>query len=107
MSPNIEKTLYIRGAAKIHIAVENRDIQLLKNCLPEELIIKDDDGETPLHYAAINEDLEICKLLITRNSQIIYIKDIENKTAYDWVKEYNKEEGSHLEICEYFNKILN
>ena len=88
----------IIGANKAHLAVENKDIDFLKKCDKDMLLIQDRDGETPLHYAAINDDLKICKLLIELNSNIVNIKDIENKTAYDWCLEYFDEYGSHSNI---------
>ena len=42
------------------------------------LLEQDQDGETALHYAAMNNELEICKILINRNPNIIGIKDIDN-----------------------------
>jgi ankyrin repeat protein len=86
------------GANKAHLAVENKDFEFLKTCDTQLFMAKDRDGETPLHYAAVNDDLEICKLLIERNPDIVNITDIENKTAYDWCLEYYNEHTSHTKI---------
>jgi ankyrin repeat protein len=101
---SIEDLVY--GATLSHLAVENRDIKFLTNVNKEDLLIKDRDGETPLHYAALNDDLEICKLLILRNPELINIKDIENKTAYDWSYEYNLEYNSHIDIINELKQYL-
>ena len=88
----------VDGATLSHLAVETRDIYYLTTVNKDEFLKTDIDGETPLHYASINDDLEICKILISRNPTIINIKDIENKTAYDWILEYNLEYNSHNDI---------
>ena len=94
----------VYGATEVHLAVENRDIESIYTFQSTKLLEKDRDGETPLHYAALNDDLDICKILINRNPDIIHIKDIENKTAYDWVREYNDEYGSHIKTCDFLKK---
>ena len=91
----------IIGANEAHLAVENKDMGYLEKCDIKLFMEKDRDGETPLHYAAVNDDLEICKLLVERNSEIITIKDIEHKTAYDWCLEYFDEYTSHEKIIEF------
>ena len=93
----------VEGATMSHLAVENRDIDYLTNVDKDELSKQDRDGETSLHYAAVNDDLEICKLLVSRNPSIVNIKDVEKKTPYDWVVEYNLEYDSHINII-YFLK---
>jgi len=96
----------VPGATFSHLAVENRDIEFLKTVDKDTLLVKDRDGETPLHYAAVNDDLEICELLISRNKKIINIKDIENKTAYDWASEYNLEYNTHIDIMIELHQYL-
>jgi ankyrin repeat protein len=88
-----------------HIAVDTRNIEALRTIHKEDLLFTDSDGETALHYAAVNDDLEICKILINLNIDIVNIKDVENKTAYDWACEYNNEYNSHIEICEFLKKF--
>lgn len=94
----------VSGASEAHLAVQNRDIEHLTSLSPESLLIKDCDGETPLHYAATNDDLEICKILIKMNPGILQIKDIDNKTAYDWALAYNSEYNSHQEVCAFLSR---
>jgi len=87
------------GATIYHLAVENRDHEQLKKASKTELEKLDRDGESVLHYAAINDDNETCKLLLELNPDLRNIKCIEGKTALDWTKEYQSEYNSHQEIC--------
>ena len=86
----------VPGSTAAHLAVENRDIATMRSIDPAVLATQDRDGETPLHYAATNGNLEICKIIIDLNPDIVNITDSENKTAYDWALTYN-----HQEICDY------
>jgi ankyrin repeat protein len=95
----------IEGATDAHVATENRDISILMSFSEEDLLKQDIDGETVLHYAVSNEDLEICELLTTRNSQIVHIKDIEGKTAFDYAVEYKNKLETHKEICDFLQKF--
>ena len=89
------------GATIAHLAVENRDLETIKNA-PNDLIRKlDIDCESPLHYAAVNDDLEICKLLIDKCPDLLNIKCEEGKTALEWAKSYHSEYNSHLEIINF------
>ena len=89
------------GATIYHIAVENRDHEQLKKASKSELETLDRDGESVLHYAAVNNDIETCKLLLELNPNLKDIKCIENKTALDWTKEYKSEYNSHQEVCDF------
>jgi len=102
----IEKEMndLVEGASLSHLYVENRNIEGLYTLKKEELLNVDRDGETALHYAAVNDDVELCKILINKNKDIVNIKDIENKTAYDWVMSYNEEYNSHSSVCEFLKK---
>ena len=102
----IEKDMsdLVKGASLSHLYVENRNIEGLYTLKKEEVLNVDRDGETALHYAAVNDDVELCKILINKNKDIINIKDIENKTAYDWVMSYNEEYNSHTSVCEFLKK---
>ena len=92
----------IPGATSAHYAVETRDTDALRSIEPMTLLSQDRDGETPLHYAATNGDLEICQLLVNMNPDIVHIKDVDNKTAYDWAVSYNEEyNGSHTDVCNF------
>ena len=96
----------VSGATVAHLAVENRDHTALCALTSESLLTQDRDGETPLHYAATNGNLEMCKLLINMNPDIVHIKDIDNKTAYDWAVAYNIEyNGTHQEVCDFLKTL--
>ena len=84
----------VEDATDVHLAVENRNIEVLYTFEIARLLEQDRD-----------DDLEICKILIQRNPEIIGIKDVEYKTAYDWACEYNNEYNSHIEICEFLKKF--
>ena len=94
----------VEGASLPHLYVENRNIEGLYTLKKEELLNIDRDGETALHYAVVNDDLELCKILINQNKNIVNIKDVENKTAYDWAMIYNEEYNSHISVCEFLKK---
>jgi len=94
------------GAGLTHLYVENRNLSELEKINPDLLLNKDRDGETAFHYATINEDIEICKLLIRRNPKLFNITDIEDMTAYDWVVSYNEEYGSHGEMLTYLRTLI-
>ena len=92
----------VPGSTLAHLAVENSDTDAM--CLMDPAILskQDRDGETALHYAATNGDLEMCKIIIDLNPEIANITDSENKTAYDWVLSYNEEyNGTYQEVCDY------
>lgn len=89
------------GSTIYHIAVENRDHEQLKKASKSNLEMLDRDGESVLHYAAVNNDIETCKLLLELNPNLKDIKCIEGKTALDWAKEYQSEYNSHQEVCDF------
>ena len=94
----------VEGATELHLAVVNSDINAFNDVKPDAVIVQDCDGETVLHYAATQGNLEICKVLININKNLINIKDIDNKTALDWATAYNIEyNGSHQKVCDYLN----
>ena len=95
------------GAGMPHLHVENRNIYELETMNPELLMLKDKAGETALHYAATNDDVEVCKMLIQRNPALLNVKDIEKKTAYDLVVSYNEEYKSHTNIIEFLKIYYN
>ena len=92
------------GATIYHLAVENRDHETLKNASKEDLEILDIDGESVLHYAAVNNDLETCKLLLELNPVLRNIKCIEDKTALDWAKEYQSEYKTYQRLCDFLEQ---
>jgi ankyrin repeat protein len=96
----------VPGTTQAHIAVEKRDTAALRLMDPEILSKQDRDGETALHYAATNGDLEMCKIIIGLNPKIANITDSENKTALDWALAYNAEyNGTHQEVCDYLKTL--
>jgi ankyrin repeat protein len=107
MSENYQITIddLVEGSTLSHLYVQNRNIEKLKILSLEFLLSQDNDGETALHYAATNDDIEICKLLIQKCPQLVNIKDVDSKTAYDWAKSYNEEYNSHIDVCDYFKNI--
>jgi len=89
------------GATIYHLAVENRNHELLKKASKRELEKLDRDKESVLHYAAVNNDLQTCKLLLELNPNLKNIKCIEGKTALDWAKEYQSEYNTHQQVCKF------
>ena len=91
----------VLGATIVHLAVETRDLETIKNASKDLLSKSDKDGETPLHYATTNDDLEICKLLLSKNPELLNIKCVDGKTALDLAIDYYLEYNSHLEIITF------
>jgi hypothetical protein len=89
------------GATIYHLAVENNDHALIKKASKTELETIDKDGESVLHYAAVNNDLETCKLLLKLNPSLKDIKCFEGKTALEWAKLYNDEYKTHQPVCDF------
>jgi ankyrin repeat protein len=103
---DIDMSDLIEGASLAHLAVEKDDILAIKNMNPVLLMQQDRDGETPLHYAATNANLEMCKILVNMNPEIVHIKDMDNKTAYHWAVAYNIEyNGTHQEVCDFLKNF--
>ena len=103
-----EKTRYnaclddlVSGATIVHLAVENRDLETIKNASKDLLSKSDKDGETPLHYATTNDDLEICKLLLSKNHELLNIKCVDGKTALELANDYHSEYNTHLKIIKF------
>jgi hypothetical protein len=96
----------VEGASLAHLAVEKNDILSIKNMKPSLVMQQDRDGETPLHYAATNGNLKMCKILVNMNPDIVHIKDMDNKTAYEWAVAYNIEyNGTHQEVCDFLKTL--
>ena len=46
----------------------------------------------------LNEEIDLASLMV-------HITDVEDKTAYDWVREYNDEYNSHINTCDLLKKL--
>ena len=59
--------------------------------------VRDNEGQTPLHYAAGRGNLEVCRFILNniRNLNRIYRKNADGKTPLDKASE----EG-HTEVCQ-------
>jgi ankyrin repeat protein len=74
------------GAEEIHNAVKQGDIAKVEYLLakhPEKINAKDEDGKTPLHWAAYYDQTDIAKLLIAEGADV-KAKDRENFTPLQW-----------------------
>jgi len=96
----------VSGATIVHVAVENRDLETIKNASKDLISKLDIDGESPLHYAAVNDDLEICKLLLSKSPELLNMKCEEGKTALEWAKAYHAEYNSHSEIINFLENFF-
>ena len=77
----------IESATPMHYAVEKRDKSTLLQATIHELLQTDDSGDTLLHYAVANNDLEITKLLFYKCPALLNMVDKTGKTALYWAKE--------------------
>ena len=103
VEPTIKQTLedLSQGATLVHLAVENNDISYINGVDKKSLLNVDIYLETPLHYAAVNNNLELCKLLLNKAPELLHMKCIEGNKAYDWAVEYWLEYDSHYSICQF------
>ncbi len=72
-----------------------RDIELVRRILTLgiSVAIQDANGGTPLHNAARNGYLEVCKLLIAEGANV----DIQDGSG--WTALHNAAERGYLEVC--------
>ena len=91
----------IEGATWPHLAVENKAYDLLENSRPTDLICIDSEGETPLHYAAYNNDVMICKILLEKAPKLFNMKCYGGFTAFSSVQKEKDERGTHKEVYNY------
>lgn len=62
---------YATGVTALHMAVENNDVLLIEILLSKDddiVNVEDDDGQTPLHWAARLNHLEVIQTLIKNNA---------------------------------------
>ena len=93
----------VEGATLYHLAVENGDFDTLKNASNHDLMKKDCDGETVLHYAVCNNDVEMTDFLVNKYPELLNSRCNDNKTAFTLAKEYKEEYETYIKI---YNHIL-
>ncbi|KAI1849532.1 hypothetical protein JX265_013647 [Neoarthrinium moseri] len=54
------------------------------------------NGALPIHIAAVGKDLEVLKVLVEKNRDLINTPDTEGKTPLVWAKEAEKTEAMHF-----------
>lgn len=96
-TPEIEEYLLERGARKfdpqyseLHLAVLDSDVRKIKRLIkmdPKLLQIGEYEGNTPLHLAVMQQNLEIVKLLVSLGADL----DVDNNTGFPPVVYANKE----------------
>ncbi len=81
-------------------AAEQGDIEAVKEYLAigTNVNAKGEDGETPLHFAAIGGQKEIAELLIAKGADV-NAKDDDDTTPLDWTVE-----ADHTEISDLLRK---
>lgn len=72
-------------------AIEDKNISLLRSLPLSELLVKDCDNETALHWAATNGELEMCKYLLLKCPSLINMIDDDGLTAYDHAFRYSSD----------------
>jgi ankyrin repeat protein len=76
----------LSSATECHTAVEEDNSCFLLAATNNDLLVSDEDGETPLHYAATNNNIKICELLVSKCEFLLDIRDKDGKTALDWAR---------------------
>ena len=101
-NPNVK---IIDGITPLHLAINKKDEMIIEYLLkhkanPNSKTIV--DGQTPVHLAAINcSNEKILKLLI-KYGGLFDIKDKNNKTALDYIKEIND-----IKVYKNVKKLIN
>ncbi|XP_022931781.1 ankyrin repeat-containing protein BDA1-like [Cucurbita moschata] len=100
--PKSIKELTIRNESALHIAIKNEDIEsvkillqwIQKTCMASILNWCDDEGNNAMHLAALENQIEMVKLLI--NKVDMKAKNLEGKTALDIMKEHGLVEDKEV-----------
>ncbi len=80
-------------------------LYLINKASQEDLLIKDQDGNTLLHHAVANKDIDISKLLIEKNPQLLREKNNNNDLPIHRLI-YDIEKDKTMPILELFVQYL-
>ncbi|MGA2109022.1 MAG: ankyrin repeat domain-containing protein, partial [Syntrophorhabdales bacterium] len=82
---------------EIHDAAEQGDVRKVEALLkgnPDLVLSKDDSGDTPLHWAALNGHKEVAELLLARKADVD-AKNNDGNTPLQWAAQ-----GGHKDVAE-------
>ena len=81
-------------------ATKQGDVDAVKQFIVagEDVNAKDNNGVSPLHYAAYYGEKEVAELLIAKGADV-NAKDVNDETPLNWA-----EEGKHIEITDLLRK---
>ena len=105
--PGIYELLDIRGKTALHVAAENgaRDAVMFFLTGPEFVGLineQDEDGNTPLHLAAISRNYEVLSLLGHKRGVDLHVKNKQGFTIMDIVFQ-TKEDYMHIRLISIWN----
>lgn len=86
------------GTSPLHFVMLGNNLELAKWLIKNGAVIqKNLDGQTPLHWACKEGNIEMVKLLLNiMTKKEIKKKDCDNTTACNWAEEYEHQEVVHL-----------